>query len=37
LGLRPAPEFEAWLHRMGIVDDQIRLQPVTRAHRLLSP
>jgi len=37
LGLRPAPEFEAWLHRMGIVDDQLRLQPVTCAHRLLSP
>jgi ethanolamine ammonia-lyase large subunit len=37
LGLRPAPEFEAWLHRMGIVDDQLRLLPVTRGHRLLSP
>jgi len=37
LGLRPAPEFEAWLHRMGIVDDQLRLRPVTRGHRLLSP
>jgi ethanolamine ammonia-lyase large subunit len=35
LGLRPAPEFEAWLHRMGILDDQLRLQPVTRGHRLL--
>ena len=37
LGLRPAPEFEAWLLRMGIVDDRLRLLPVTRAHRLLSP
>jgi len=37
LGLRPAPEFEAWLHRMGIVDDQLRLLPATRGHRLLSP
>jgi len=37
LGLRPAPEFEAWLRRMGIVDDHLRLLPVTRAHRLLSP
>jgi ethanolamine ammonia-lyase large subunit len=37
LGLRPAPEFEAWLRRMGIVDDQLRLRPVTRGHRLLSP
>jgi ethanolamine ammonia-lyase large subunit len=35
LGLRPAPEFEAWLRRMGIVDDQLRLQPVARGHRLL--
>jgi ethanolamine ammonia-lyase large subunit len=35
LGLRPAPEFEAWLQRMGIVDDQLRLQPVARGHRLL--
>jgi ethanolamine ammonia-lyase large subunit len=25
LGLRPAPEFEAWLMQMGIVDDQQRL------------
>jgi len=24
LGLRPAPEFEAWLERMGIFDDQLR-------------
>jgi ethanolamine ammonia-lyase large subunit len=37
LGLRPAPEFEAWLRQMGIVDDQLRLRPVTRGHRLLSP
>jgi ethanolamine ammonia-lyase large subunit len=35
LGVRPAPEFEAWLRRLGIVDDQLRLQPVTRGHRLL--
>jgi ethanolamine ammonia-lyase large subunit len=35
LGLRPAPEFEAWLRRLGIVDDQLRLQPITRGHRLL--
>jgi ethanolamine ammonia-lyase large subunit len=37
LGLRPAPEFEAWLRRVGIMDDQLRLRPVTRGHRLLSP
>jgi ethanolamine ammonia-lyase large subunit len=27
LGLRPAPEFEAWLQAMGIMDDQSRLSP----------
>jgi ethanolamine ammonia-lyase large subunit len=30
LKLRPAPEFEAWLERMGILDDGIRLR-ATRA------
>jgi len=35
LGLRPAPEFEAWLLRMGIMDDQNRLLPVRPGHRLL--
>jgi ethanolamine ammonia-lyase large subunit len=35
LGLRPAPEFEAWLLQMGILDERLRLQPVTRGHRLL--
>jgi ethanolamine ammonia-lyase large subunit len=35
LGLRPAPEFEAWLLRMGIVDEALRLLPVTRGHGLL--
>ncbi len=29
LGLRPAPEFEAWLARMGICDAAGRLLPVT--------
>ncbi|MFN8646582.1 MAG: ethanolamine ammonia-lyase subunit EutB [Gemmatimonadales bacterium] len=29
LGLRPAPEFEAWLARMGICDAAGRLVPVT--------
>ncbi|MBP6671070.1 MAG: ethanolamine ammonia-lyase subunit EutB, partial [Gemmatimonadales bacterium] len=28
LGLRPAPEFEAWLARMGICDAAGRLAPV---------
>jgi ethanolamine ammonia-lyase large subunit len=35
LGLRPAPEFEAWLLAMGIVDGAQRLQPLTGRHRLL--
>jgi ethanolamine ammonia-lyase large subunit len=30
LGLRPAPEFEAWLERMGILEDGVRLR-ATRA------
>jgi ethanolamine ammonia-lyase large subunit len=29
LGLRPAPEFEAWLERVGIFDGECRLTPVT--------
>lgn len=35
LGLRPAPEFEAWLEEMGIVDDSGRLLPVDGGHTLL--
>jgi ethanolamine ammonia-lyase large subunit len=35
LGLRPAPEFEAWLHRMGITDAGNRLLP-GRETRLLA-
>jgi ethanolamine ammonia-lyase large subunit len=27
LGLRPAPEFEAWLARMGIIDETGRVRP----------
>jgi ethanolamine ammonia-lyase large subunit len=27
LGLRPAPEFETWLQRMGVVDQSNRLIP----------
>jgi ethanolamine ammonia-lyase large subunit len=30
LKLRPAPEFEAWLERMGILEDGIQLR-ATRA------
>ncbi len=36
LGLRPAPEFEAWLERMGIVDQEHRLVSVSAKHRLLA-
>jgi ethanolamine ammonia-lyase large subunit len=36
LGLRPAPEFEAWLERMAIVDKEHRLVPVSAKHRLLA-
>jgi ethanolamine ammonia-lyase large subunit len=36
LGLRPAPEFEAWLERMHIVSEDRRLLRVGPAHALLS-
>ena len=38
LGLRPAPEFEAWLQRMGLMDAAGRMLPEARrdASRLLS-
>ncbi len=40
LGLRPAPEFEAWLGRMGLSDDRGRVPPLgsgtTAARRLLT-
>ncbi|MDT4287965.1 ethanolamine ammonia-lyase subunit EutB [Methylomonas sp. MO1] len=36
LGLRPAPEFEAWLQRMGIFDGQNRLAVARNAAPLLS-
>ncbi len=35
LGLRPAPEFEAWLLKMGIFDEKLRLRPVQEIKRLL--
>ena len=35
LGLRPAPEFEAWLNRTGVMDEQNRLLPLTARHGLL--
>lgn len=35
LGLHAAPEFEQWLQRQGIMDQQGMLQPVSKAHQLL--
>lgn len=36
LQLRPAPEFEAWLERFGIMDSELRLNGLTRKHPLLA-
>jgi ethanolamine ammonia-lyase large subunit len=36
LGLRPAPEFEQWLQRQGIMDNNGGLLAVSGQHRLLS-
>ena len=36
LGLRRAPEFEAWLSRVGLADDAGRLLPVPERHPLLA-
>ena len=36
LGLRPAPEFEAWLENMRIAQSGRRLQPVSAGHALLA-
>jgi len=35
LGLRPAPEFESWLLRMGLMDEGLNALPVAAGHRLL--
>jgi ethanolamine ammonia-lyase large subunit len=35
LGLRPAPEFEAWLDEMRIARDGTRLLPINPEHRLI--
>ncbi len=35
LGLRPAPEFEAWLMQTGITSEQGRLSPIHARHPLL--
>ena len=36
LGLRPAPEFEQWLMKQGIVDQSGNILSVNPSHRLLS-
>jgi ethanolamine ammonia-lyase large subunit len=36
LGLRPAPEFEAWLQGAGLMDERLRLAAPGAAHPLLS-
>jgi len=36
LGYRPAPEFEQWLIRQGIVSATGELLPVSSSHKLLS-
>src|SRR3954465_13252166 len=35
LGLRPAPEFDAWLNKMRIVRDGTQLLPINPKHRLI--
>jgi len=35
LGLKAAPEFEAWLKKMHIMDSNGQVQPVTSAHHML--
>lgn len=36
LGLRPAPEFEAWLIKQGIMNEQGHVLPVGANHKLIS-
>jgi ethanolamine ammonia-lyase large subunit len=36
LDLRPAPEFEEWLLRMGIYESQNRLKPMSTRHSLVA-
>jgi ethanolamine ammonia-lyase large subunit len=35
LGLRPAPEFEAWLKKQGIMDDEGKILPVQATHQII--
>jgi ethanolamine ammonia-lyase large subunit len=36
LGLKPAPEFEEWLLRMGIYEQENRLKPLSSRHSLVA-
>src|SRR5213075_1329807 len=36
LGLRPAPEFEAWLEKMDVMRRDLQLNRIDQRHRLLS-
>jgi len=36
LGLKPAPEFEAWLQSVGVLNEQNRLEVLTPRNRLLA-
>ncbi|HSU69006.1 MAG TPA: ethanolamine ammonia-lyase subunit EutB [Tepidisphaeraceae bacterium] len=35
LGLRPAPEFEAWLQQIGVMNNRLQLKTIDAHHRLL--
>ncbi|MBO0950153.1 ethanolamine ammonia-lyase subunit EutB [Fibrella forsythiae] len=35
LQLRPAPEFELWLQKMGIMNERLQLQPVQLGHQVV--
>ena len=37
LGRKPAPEFEAWLKRMEILDEHSQLLPANARHALIAP
>jgi ethanolamine ammonia-lyase large subunit len=36
LNLKPAPEFEAWLAKMSIMNDRLQLEQIGRQHRMLT-
>ncbi|SDQ08937.1 ethanolamine ammonia-lyase subunit EutB [Flagellimonas zhangzhouensis] len=37
LGKKPAPEFEAWLEKMGIMDEKGERRSIEASHKLLKP